>query len=332
MVQRFAYGTGAILALLMLFTLDVLVARTSVELDGALGDLLYRGSFVPLLFLVVILLGAFEMNRILRAKGARPHSIFAYVMIAVLLLTPWLSAAGWLGSAPEEVEGLYWQIVWLMVTGVGAGILGVMRRDPEGTSRDMGATFILVFYLGFLGSFGLQLRCGRDVVGQQGAWLLLIVILLTKISDIGAYLVGSAFGRHKLIPKISPGKSIEGAVGGMLAGTLAAVLIASASSMAAATDLGYELHVAIDVVTGAFGVVDEAGGRPPIWQAALFGLAMSIAGQFGDSVESCFKRDAGIKDSGKLIPGFGGILDIIDSPVLAMPVAWFLLTVVWNVV
>ncbi len=332
MVHRVMYGTTAILVLLTLFTLDALVADMSAEVGGALGDLLYRGSILPLLFLVVISLGAYEMNRLLRAKGARPHALFSYLMIAALLLTPWLSAAGWLGSGPEEVEGLYWQLVWLMVTGIGAAILTVARRSPEGTFRDMGATLILVFYLGFLGSFGLQLRCGRDIPAQEGVWLLLVVVLVTKASDIGAYFVGSFFGRHKLIPTVSPGKTIEGTVGGLLASVLVAVLIASAGPLASAMDLNSTVRTVIEIVTHSFSTAHTSDSSPQIWRAVFFGLAMSSAGQLGDLVESCFKRDAGVKDSGMKIPGFGGILDLIDSPVLAMPVAWFLLTAVWNVV
>ena len=223
MGERVLYGTLAIAVLLMFFLLDVSIAKKSVGLEGVLGCLLQRGSVLPLLLLVVVLRGAAELNHLLRAKAARPHALFAYLMIAVLLLTPWLSAAGWLGSGPAEVEGLYWQVVWLMVAGIGTGILAVVRRSPEGTFRDVGATFIMIFYLGFLSSFALQLRCGRDIPGQEGAWLLLIVILVAKASDIGAYFVGSAFGRHKFFPSISPAKSVEGAIGGLLAGALVAV-------------------------------------------------------------------------------------------------------------
>lgn len=332
LVHRVMYGTTAILVLLTLFTLDAFIAEMSLEVDGALGDLLYRGSILPLLFLVVISLGAYEMNRLLRAKAACPHALFSYLMIAALLLTPWLSAAGWLGSGPEEVEGLYWQIFWLMVTVIGAAILTVVRRSPDGAFRDMGATFIVVFYLGFLGSFGLQLRCGRDIPGQEGVWLLLVIVLVTKASDIGAYFVGSAFGRHKLIPTVSPGKSIEGTIGGLLASVLVAVLIASAGPLASAMELNSTVRAVIEIVTHSFSTAHTSDGAPEIWRAILFGLAMSAAGQFGDLIESCFKRDAGIKDSGMIIPEFGGILDLIDSPMLAIPVAWFLLTAVWNVV
>ncbi|MGB2986029.1 MAG: phosphatidate cytidylyltransferase [Phycisphaerae bacterium] len=332
MGQRIAYGTLFIVVLVMLFELDVFIATKAEALDGALGDLLRRGSVLPLFFLVVIVRGAVELNRLLRAGAARPHVFFAYLMIALLLLTPWLSAAGWLGTGPVEVEGLFWQIVWLLVTGIGAGVLVVMRRDPEGTFRDMGATLIMVFYLGFLASFGLQLRCGRDVPAQEGAWLLLIAVLVTKASDIGAYFVGSAIGRHKLVPRISPAKSIEGTVGGLIAGAVVAMLFASAGGLAARMDLSPQLCAMIEEVTRSFSNEHHPEGISPLWRAVFFGFAMSAAGQFGDLIESCFKRDARIKDSGKVMPHYGGILDMIDSPVVAMPVAWFLLTVVWNVV
>lgn len=314
MGQRVAYGALAIAVLVLLFMVDVLIAQESHKLDGALGDLLRRGSVLPLAFLVLASLGAFELGRLLRAKGTEPNMIFAHAAITALLLSPWLSAAGWLGASPAAVEGLYWQLAILAAAMIGAGILAVPRRDPAGALRDFGATLIPILYLGLLASFGLQLRCGRDVPGDDGAWLLLIVLLVTKASDIGAYFVGSAIGRHRLAPRISPGKSIEGALGGLLASGLAGVLFA------------------VVEVAQSFSEQRVPDGLSPIWRAFFFGLALSASGQLGDLLESCFKRDAGIKDSGNVIPRFGGILDLIDSPVLALPVAWFLLTAVFNVV
>ena len=79
-------------------------------------------------------------------------------------------------------------------------------------------------------------------------------------------------------------------------------------------------------------LLGESTGTPPLLRTVLFGFCMSVAGQFGDLFESCFKRDAEVKDSGKVIPRFGGILDLVDSLVFAMPVAWFLLTMVWKIV
>jgi len=316
MAQRVAYGVLAIAVLVLLFMQDVVIAKQSIELTGPFGDLLRRGSLIPLLFIVVLLRGAVELDRILRAKDVRPHSAFAYLMIVVLLLAPWFSAAGWLGADVRDQEGLFWQLVALMVTVIGAGVLCVLRGHPRGTVPDMAATLLMVFYVGFLGSFGLQLRCGRDIPGQEGAWLLLITLLVTKASDIGAYFVGTLIGRHKLTPGISPGKTVEGAVGGLLASALVAILFAT---------------MLRDVIL-SFGIRNNPTGMSTIVRALLFGLAISAAGQIGDLVESCFKRDSGVKDSSNLIPRYGGILDMIDSPVFAMPVAWFLLTTVWNVV
>lgn len=333
MAQRVAYGALAIVVLVLLFVQDVVIAKQSIGSAGPLGELLRRGSFVPLLFIVVLLRGAMELSHILRAKDYRPHSVFAYSMILFLLLAPWLSAAGWLGTDVRDQEGLFWQLVALMVTVIGAGVLCVLRGHPRGAIPDMAATLLMVFYVGFLGSFGLQLRCGRDIPGQDGAWLLLITLLVTKASDIGAYFVGSTLGRHKLTPGISPAKSIEGAIGGLLGSALAAMLFASMGAISGLFGLGDGAVASLlnDLIR-SFSFRHEPSGLSPLVRALLFGLILSLAGQIGDLVESCFKRDSGIKDSGRVIPLYGGILDIVDSPVFAMPVAWFLLTTVWNVV
>lgn len=333
MAQRVAYGALAIAVLVLLFMQDVLVAKHSIALVGPLGDLLRRGSFIPLLFVVVLLRGAMELDRILRAKDVKPHSAFAYLMILVLLLTPWLSAAGWLGADVRDQEGLFWQLVALMATVIGAGLLCVLRGHPRGALPDMAATLLMVFYVGFLGSFGLQLRCGRDIPGQEGAWLLLITLLVTKASDIGAYFVGTFMGRHKLIPGVSPAKTVEGAIGGLLGSTLVALLFASAGAINVRFGSGEGAFATmLNDVIRSFSIRNEPSDMSFVIRALFFGLALSAAGQIGDLVESCFKRDIGVKDTGKVIPHYGGILDLIDSPVFAMPVSWFLLTAVWNVV
>jgi len=332
MFQRVAYGVLAIVVLLLLVIQDVIIAREAVNIAGPFGELLRRGSLIPLFFVIMLLRASRELTRILFATGARPHTAFANVMIVVLLLVPWLSAAGWLGKGVAEQEGLIWQLTALMVTGLGAGLFAVLRRDPQGSIRDMGATLLLVFYLGFLGSFGLLLRCGRDIPAQEGAWLLLIVILITKASDIGAYFAGTAFGQHKLIPSISPGKTIEGSIGGLLGSAALASLIAAAPAWFAPVSPDQPWLLLVQDTTRSFAISHDASATGPVWRAFLLGLAVSAAGQIGDLVESCLKRDGGLKDSGNLIPTYGGVLDLIDSPIYAIPVAWFLLTAVWNVV
>lgn len=113
------------------------------------------------------------------------------------------------------------------------------------------------------------------------------------MGDTGAYFIGSRFGKHKLIPKVSPKKSVEGAIGGLVSSGITALL------------LTYFCHLPF-----------------PAWYAVLAGICMGIAGQIGDLMESAFKRAGGFKDSGNLLPGHGGFLDRIDSLILGIPVAF----------
>lgn len=342
MFQRIAYGSLAIAVILAAVVVDVGVAQLAADWDHPLGHLLERGSVLPLLVLVMVCGGAVELNGLLRKSGATPHSRFAFAMIAAMVVTPWLSAAGWLGHGPAQVEGLYWQVVWLIVVGVGMSVVTIARGRAEGTLRDCGATMLMIVYLGFLGSFALQIRCDRDTPDQEGAWLLLITLLVIKSSDIGAYFAGSFLGRHKLIPSISPAKTVEGAIGGLVGSAGVAMAFAALGSKMAQLVSGgaaanwikpdSRFFQIIEDATWTFGFAQNPHGLHPLARACLFGLAMSAAGQLGDLFESCFKRDANVKDSGRIMPRFGGILDLIDSPVLALPIAWFLLTGLWHVI
>jgi len=319
MSQRIAYGALAIAVLTLAFMLDIAIAQACSErFDNALGDLLSRGSIIPLVFSLVAVAATLELGRLLRSMSAEPQLGFACLMVAALMLSPWFSAAGWLGSFPAAVEGLYWQLFLLAVAVAGSAILVVFRRTPEGALRDLGATCIPIFYIGFLASFAVQFRCGRDIPADDGAWLLLIILLTTKVSDIGAYFVGSTIGRHKIAPVLSPGKSVEGAVGGVIASG-----IAGAALTVAATNEGWLVSLSDYAASERFALASWAFG---------LGVLLSVSGQIGDFVESGFKRDARAKDSGNVLPQYGGILDLIDSPVLALPVAWFLLTAVLRVV
>lgn len=357
MAQRIFYGILALLVVVTVVTVDVGVARAvcdpahlgvSTELDRMLagvlggfsdtpvGRLLARGSLIPLSFTLIVLAAAVELNRLFVAKSIRPQMPAALITITLLLLSPWLSAAEWLGRDPAQVEGLQWQVIWLVLGLVVSAILLVLRRNTAGMIRDAGATWFMMIYLGLLPSFAIQLRCDRDTPGVEGAWLVLIVLLVTKFADIGGYLTGSLVGKHKLMPSISPGKTIEGAIGGTLASMGLAMLLAYAGDGGARTGpegsaLSALLATANDIGL-SFGRDMGPGAMSPLARAAIFGLVVAIVGQFGDLFESALKRDAGIKDSGQIIPRFGGILDLIDSPVLTFPVAWLLLTAVWALV
>jgi phosphatidate cytidylyltransferase len=162
------------------------------------------------------------------------------------------------------------------------------NRSFEGVVAAAGGAMLAFVYLGLMLGFFLAARRHHDV------WTLLWVVLVTKSSDIGAYATGRLIGRHKLIPWLSPGKTWEGLVGGM----------ALASAMAYFTR----------------GMLDLS---PPIWALWVIGIVFAVVGQLGDLIASLFKRDAGLKDSGRLIPGFGGVLDVLDSPILVAPLAYW---------
>lgn len=343
LIDRVLLGLLVILAVLLIIVVDWTIAR-ACPYDSAIGDLLRRGSLIPILYTSLVLIGTVELSRAFRRMGHRPHTWFAFIMIALLMLSPWLSAAGWMGQRSAQLEGLYWQVVWLLVAGVGTGILAVFRGSAADTIRDVGATWILVLYLGFLNSFAVHLRCGVATPGTEGPWLLLILILVAKSADIGAYLVGTAIGRTKWYPMISPGKSVEGLVGGLLVSALVAVAFAMSPQWLAeigngplpASDASVPVgSLAADLLaemTRTFSRLTELGYTPKYLPAAILGVVVALVGQMGDLFESCFKREAGLKDSGHLIPRFGGILDVIDSLVLAIPVGWLLLRAVWGVI
>jgi phosphatidate cytidylyltransferase len=132
-----------------------------------------------------------------------------------------------------------------------------------------------------------------------GPWLLLVTIFACKLNDIGGYLVGSLVGRIRLAPAISPNKSVEGSLAGFALGLLGSY--------------------------AAFTWFCPTAGIITTWQAVVFGIVLAVTTQAGDLCESLIKRSAGVKDSGAVIPAFGGILDLVDSFILAAPAGYTLL-------
>jgi phosphatidate cytidylyltransferase len=325
MHQRFLYGFIAICTVFCIVLLDAYLAQSYGH--GRFGELLTRGSLIPVFFAVLVLGAAFEMLRLFRTLGLRPHALIAVVMSLVLLLSPWLCAARLLGTRPSEVEGTQWQLLWLAVLMVATAVAQLRRGRIHTAFSDIGATWLMVFYLGLLPSFAVMLRSSPDVSGREAAGWVLIFLLVTKVSDIGAYLVGSAIGRHLLMPAVSPGKTIEGALGGVAASVLLAVVFHRLYFWVSGV---YPQHH--DAVLAADYFLHGFYRGLELWQAIVFGALMSIFGQLGDLVESLFKRAADQKDSASIVPGFGGMLDLLDSPIMAAPVAWFVLTVWWNAV
>jgi phosphatidate cytidylyltransferase len=153
-----------------------------------------------------------------------------------------------------------------------------------------------VAYVGLLGSFIIQLRWFDGP--YHGLLPLVFLVATAKGADTGAYTLGRIAGRHKLWPRLSPNKTVEGALGGLAAGVLAALAVAGLAR--------YLLKV-------------PTLGWP---EAAGFGLLVGSAAQLGDLMESMIKRDCARKDASDAVPGFGGVLDVLDSLLFAGPVAY----------
>ncbi|MEU2053807.1 phosphatidate cytidylyltransferase [Streptomyces bungoensis] len=166
-----------------------------------------------------------------------------------------------------------------------------MTEPPEGYLKDVTAGVFAAFYVPFLATFVALMLTADD-----GPWRVLTFLLLTVVSDTGAYAVGWRFGTHKLAPRISPGKTREG-----LLGAVSFAMVAGALCMQFLID------------GGAW------------WQGLLLGLAVAVSATLGDLGESMIKRDLGIKDMGTLLPGHGGIMDRLDSLLPTAPVVWLLM-------
>jgi phosphatidate cytidylyltransferase len=293
------------------------------------------------------IVGSLELGRLMRMCGLNPQVGWAVFCGAAITVSPWLVSGLLLNWNSADLLGYQWILALVAFALVGT-VVGALRRRERmtGAIADLGATWTVILYTGLLPCFALQLRSHSLLHGAGGAWLILIFILVVKVSDIGAWATGLLIGRHPLIPWISPKKTIEGSVGGIVLSMALALLLWQAhhwteAGMAPATapsggsveaqgaeiiDLGDRSCALIHEMTRNF-----AGGLRSWWQPVVFGLLMSIFGQLGDLIESSFKRAADAKDSAAVLPAFGGILDIIDSPLLAAPVAWFLLTCWWSV-
>lgn len=178
------------------------------------------------------------------------------------------------------------------LTLVGMLVQQYLRFGPDGVLANCGAGCFALVYLGLLGAFVLGLRV------EIGLWQTLMTVFAVKTSDIGAYTFGSIFGKRRFAPRISPGKTWEGLAGAMCVAVVVSVAFAA-----------------------VFGIM-------AIGLACLFGACMAGVGQLSDLVESMLKRDAQEKDSSNCVPGFGGILDVVDSPLFAMPFAYLFFKVV----
>jgi phosphatidate cytidylyltransferase len=248
----------------------------------------------PFLFSAAIVACTLATRELLRMldPASRPSAVLCQLGVIAILVANWRSPLGIAMDAGRLIAFIY----------VGVGLAAFLVemwtfKGPDRIAERIAQTILVVFYLGVLPSFFLQLRW----LPQHAALALALTVFVPKGNDIGAYftgkfLTGRILGRHLLTPRLSPKKTWQGAIGGMLAAGGVAVGIAE------------------------FGPI-----FPSTLAAVGFGLAVGLAGVFGDLAESLLKRDRQTKDASASIPGFGGVLDVIDSLLFAAPVAfWWL--------
>lgn len=255
-----------------------------------LSDTLPPGVVAFAVCVALSWLGSLELARILRDKGI---GVSKRVMCLAAILGLLVQAL-----VPTDVDGLTGFCVAsssAIVVLLGALVFHSRHKTVEGVVAAAGGTLLSFVYLGLMLGYILAIR------REHSAWTLGWVLAATKACDIGAYFTGRTLGRHKLITWLSPGKTWEGLVGGVIASSIVG-------------GVGVWVLHAMD---------DQIPLR--IWVGAIAGMLFGLVGQAGDLIASMFKRDAGIKDAGSVLPGFGGVLDVLDSPLLVLPLAYWIL-------
>lgn len=289
--------TGPILIAVMLVIVWIDDRVDTVPLSGFWQDL-FRGKAHPPRGLVLFIVGlivapmaAVELCRIFETQGIRTRRWLTGFAAALGLTLSY--------SIPMTTGAI--TAIAIISTGmilvfVASLLTFSQHRNVQGVVAAAGAVMFAMVYLGFMLGFLLALR------RSHSAWWIVGIILITKSCDTGAYFTGRAIGRHKLIPWLSPGKTWEGLFGGVALSVIIGMLLAEASRW----------------------LPDQQDHVPLLW-GAMIGVVFAIVGQFGDLTVSLFKRGAGIKDSSRMLPGLGGLLDVLDSPLMVAPVAYWLL-------
>ncbi len=249
-----------------------------------------RGAVLAAVFVVLGVLAFRELRRLADAAGIHLLPVSGMGGAVLLGTMPF-----WRQLSPFFIGGDdVWAVLGVVVVAV--FLEQMVRYRVEAAIPQVGATLLAVLYLAVGTAIVLLIRL------DLGVPVIVLFLAAVKSADIGAYFTGVAIGRHKLIGWLSPGKTWEGLLGGLAVAAGASVLVVALCRLRP----GLDLHL-------------------PLWKAGIFGAVVGLAGQFADLCESLLKRSAQVKDSGALVPEFGGVLDVLDSPLLAAPVAYVLL-------
>jgi phosphatidate cytidylyltransferase len=293
---RLAVSAVIIPALVLVLYLDAHAGDAAPYLLGLAGFLAIRSVW--------------ELNQLLRTRSFEPHRGAVAATTLAMVLSSWVGhwlVAGSRVELPPTLAtlarvgpiGLTYGAAVMFLFGLEA----VRFKEPGKRMETLGVELMITSYAGLLMALTTQLRW---VAGADAGYLVLgSVLVAAKCGDVGAYAFGRMFGYHKMTPRLSPGKTWMGAVG---------ALFGAGGGAWAWLKFGTPLF--------------NGDWSPPLWYwSVLFGVVIGVTGVVGDLCESLIKRDVGSKDSARLLPGFGGLLDLLDSVLFAGPVA----LVLWEV-
>ena len=245
----------------------------------------FGGWFLGIFIGILLLFGMRELLQMMHSKDLFPSVVTAYLGSITFVTLACFN------------QSKYFHIVATFL--VICAFLAILRRGKDARIKDIGATLICVLYGGFLPSHFLFLRNMEtgsfDVYGHHPSLALgyvILMVLCITITDVAAYFAGKKFGRHKLWEEISPKKTIEGSIAGVLAAIFFAIISGAWLNMA-------------------------------LWQSITAGILITVFAQLGDLVESMMKRDAGAKDASDILPGHGGFLDRADSYIFTVAIAYY---------
>jgi phosphatidate cytidylyltransferase len=262
------------------------------------------GAWLLPLLLVISVLATEEALGLLRAKGHRPSGWIVYLGNVLIPLAAGLPIVvrvlGYEVPAKLALGTTGWPLVVLAIM-TGLVFVGEMARfERPGTAVvDAALSIFALVYIGLCISFWPLLRLFHD--NAWGMAALFSMLLIVKMADTGAFALGKCFGRHKLTPLLSPGKTWEGAIGGIATACL--------------TSWAFFQFAAPAMIVSNY-------RPPPLVAVLIYGVLLALVGMVGDLAESLLKRDMERKDSSTWLRGLGGVLDIIDAPLIAGPVAW----------
>jgi phosphatidate cytidylyltransferase len=257
-------------------------AISSVVLTILVSLAVFSEPAVGVVVTFLIIGGLYEFFLMLEKKGI---SMYKYLGIGIGTIIP-LSIAFHFESTKR------WELLFMVLALLFLILMQFKRRNNTGAIVAISTTIFGILYISWFLSFLIKIRSL-----ENGFGLLVLVLVTTKLCDIGAYLTGSRFGRTPLMPRISPKKTVEGAIGGLVFSIAGALLCRPL--------LGFDYP-----------------------RLLLLGFGLGVLAQIGDLSESLMKRDCEVKDSGSLFPGMGGILDLVDSLLFTAPAFYFYISII----